>query len=146
MNASVERVRVPCHLPFAFAAWALFVVSFFLHSYNNDPGWQCAILWSVFWSGVFEGNIGCIHYMLLTLANLFMLGSPWFILKSVGSPRLSRLLKFGSAASLFLTATFILEFAIGGGVQDFRAGYFVWVFSFGLMAASFVRGTVLNTR
>jgi hypothetical protein len=146
MKAPVAQVRVPCHLPFAIAAWALFVLSFFLPTYDNALGWQCAIMWEYFWPGVGEDNIASIHYMLLTLPNVFMLASPWFILKREDSPRLCRLLKFSSAACLFLTATFFLEFAVGGGVEQLRAGYFVWVFSFGLLAASFIRGTVLNSR
>ena len=144
MKTAAAQLRAPCHLPFAIAAWILFVVSFFLPSYDNGMGWQCAILWEYFWPGVGECNIASIHYMLLTLPNLFMLASPWFILKREDSLRFFRLLKFGSAASLFLTATFILEFAIGGGVEKLRVGYFVWTFSFGLLAAGLIRGAVLK--
>src|SRR5882724_1642908 len=60
----------------AFAAWAIFVVSFFLPSYSDGYGYQCALLQSTFWSGAIQGNLASINYELLTLANLLMLISP----------------------------------------------------------------------
>ncbi len=140
MKPRAESLRVPCHRPFAFAAWALFVLSFFLPSFDNAWGWQCAIIIQYYWPAVWEGKLACIHLVLLNFANLFMLASPWFILRWTGGPRLFRWLRRGSAASLFLTAALMLEF--GKDIGDLRIGYFVWVFSFGLLAASLVRGAV----
>src|SRR3954470_1290776 len=62
-------------------AWAAFLISFFLPSYAEGRGYQCAALHSFFWSGAMEGNWGSIHYLLLTLANLLMLISPFLLLR-----------------------------------------------------------------
>jgi hypothetical protein len=45
-------------------------------------------------------------------------------------------------ASLVLTATFMLE--LGSDFSELKAGYFVWVFSFGLLGISIVRGAVFT--
>ena len=132
--------RMPCHIPFAIAAWCLFAVSFVLPTFVNARGWECALLVTEVWGGRMQVNINAVHFLTLTLANLFMLASPVFILKRRSGRSTVRWVRRFAAASFLLTATFILWFI--NGIGDIRIGYFVWVLSFALLGMSFVRGAI----
>jgi hypothetical protein len=143
MSAQPESRFVAYHLPFAAAAWGLFVVSFFLPAYDENFGWQCALLSLNAWVWPDDAlDPVRIHLMLLSLPNLFMIMSPFFVLRAAGAPRTLRWLRRFAAVCVLLTATFILEFARGNELKGLHIGYFVWVFSFGLLGMSFVRGAV----
>jgi hypothetical protein len=65
--------------PLAWAAWILFVISFFLPAYGDGLGWRCtamsatAVTWAEFW----HGDWRIIYLASLTLANLLMIASPF---------------------------------------------------------------------
>ena len=119
-------------------AWAAFLISFFLPSYAEGRGYQCAALHSFFWSGAMEGNWGSIHYLLLTLANLLMLISPFLLLRCREYGRcLSRLRYSAFAASILVWSFLILLLADAGG-SDLRIGAYVWAGSFVLLWLSVV--------
>jgi hypothetical protein len=139
-----QPTGIPCHRPFAIAAWILFVLSFLLPAYENALGWECAILHAYFWEGAREGKIACIHYLLLTFANLFMLASPLLVFGRKSGPRTFRWLRIASAISVLLTTTFMLYFAADNDFQNLRPGYFLWIFSFALLGLSFFRGAVTD--
>ena len=75
LDAEFEKVMNPATFwkrPMLIAAWAVFVVSFFLPSYTVMRGWQCALLQHTFWPQVLQGDLMAIHYELLTFANLLI--------------------------------------------------------------------------
>jgi hypothetical protein len=121
--------------PLAITAWAIFIISFFLPSYGRFRGWQCAVLHQYFWPNAMLGNLGCIHYLLLTLANLLMLASPFLLTRfSQDTQQLKRLhhLMFGAA---ILVWSFVLELLVQKD-GDLRVGCYVWSLSFALLYLS----------
>lgn len=117
--------------PLAWTAWSMFTVSFFLPSYADGWGWQCAGLaatavnWPDFWH-----NWTTVHFASLTLANLFMLLSP-FLLFSFS--HFFHFMKWWRGLSLLATAlvlSFILLLATHTERTDLRFGCFVWTLSF----------------
>ena len=65
------------HWIFAITAWAGFIVSFVVPAFDQMPGWKAACLQGQFWQQATHGNWLATHYILLSLANLVMLLSPW---------------------------------------------------------------------
>ena len=126
--------------PLAWMAWALFTASFFLPSYDNGWGWQCAGLaatavnWQDFWH-----NWMNIHLASLTLANLLMLASPFLLFRFSHN---LRLLNWWRGFSLFastLVWSFILLLLTHADRTDLRFGCFVWGMSFLLLTLSVFR-------
>jgi hypothetical protein len=111
-------------------AWAAFVVSFFLPSYADNRGWQCAIMHSVFWSGATQGNWGSIHYLLLTLPNLLMLVSPFLLLRCGGYARCMSWVRYSTFAASILVWSFLILLLANQDGRDLRVGAFVWATSF----------------
>jgi hypothetical protein len=111
----------------AAAAWAAFVVSLFLPSYIALRGWECAI--SVLWSGATQGNWG----LLLTLANLLMLVSPFLLLRCGGHARCLRWLRYSAFAASVLVWSFIAPTLANQHGRDLRLGALVWAASFVLL-------------
>jgi hypothetical protein len=149
MSAEPESRFVPYHLPFAAAAWGLFALSLFLPACDvaaRDPllGWRCAVLsitsWFWPWDTMPPIPFFRVHLMLLSFPNLFMIVSPFFAVVPGGTARTKQWLWRWAAVCVLLTVTFILEFARGNELRSLHIGYFVWVFSFGLLGLSFVRG------
>ena len=137
--------RPPCHRHLAAIAWTLFIGSFFLPAYGDMFGWQCAwaslVAWLSLFQGVFdEGKLFGLHLMMLSLTNLFVLTSPFFLLRRTCSPRALRWLRRGALASVILTCTFLLELI--EGIGDVKIGYFVWVMSFAVLGVSIMRGGI----
>lgn len=114
----------------AITAWAMFAISFFLPSYENGLGWECAILQSYFWPGVLQGKLGSIHYELLTLANLLMLGSPCLVFKLDGNPRVVKWFRNVTLAASILVWSFVGLLLADGAWNNLRVGCFVWGASF----------------
>lgn len=125
-------------LPFSIAAWAAFVVSFFLPSFADYRGWQCAIAHGSFWSEATRGDWASIHYLLLTLPNLLMLASPWVLLRSGGSVRGLRWFRYSTFTASLLVASFLALVFFDDGGGELRVGAFVWATSFVLLWLSVI--------
>ena len=121
--------------PLALIAWAAFVISFFLPSYGEGRGYQCAIMQGSCWSGVMEGNWESIHYELLTLPNLLMLASPLLMFRFGGYARGLRWLRYSTFAASMLVWSFLI-LLLAHQDHDLRVGAFVWASSFVLLWAS----------
>jgi len=123
--------RESWHRPLAWTAWCLFTASFFLPSYADGWGWQCAglaataVSWPDFWHSWTN-----IHLASLTLANLFMLLSPPLLYRfshSLG------FMKWWRGLSLLATAlvwSFVLLLVTHSDRTDLRFGSFVCTLSF----------------
>ncbi|HUA69202.1 MAG TPA: hypothetical protein VMA13_11700 [Candidatus Saccharimonadales bacterium] len=122
--------------PFAWAAWVLFTVSFFLPALGTASGWRCAIVsaTSVSWPDFRHGNWGTIYLASLTLGNVLMITSPFLL------PRLSRTadslkwLRFSILAISILVWSYVLLLLISMQKKsDLKIGCYVWVVSFLLL-------------
>ena len=115
-------------------AWTTFAASFFLPSYADGYGWKCAglsataVTWPDFW-----GNWRNIHLACLTPANVFMLLSPFLLLRFSHSPLFLKWWRGLSLLALGLVWSYILPlFFIDR--TDLRFGCYVWTMSFLLLA------------
>jgi hypothetical protein len=122
--------------PLTVAAWAVFMVSFFLPSYTTMSGWQCAILQHTFWPAASQGDFLSIHYELLLLANLVMLASPLLLTQFSRNVRQLQWLHHLTLATAVFVWAFALELLIRGNAAGLRIGYFAWSFSFTLLYVS----------
>jgi len=123
--------------PLAWAAWTLFVVSFFLPAYANGFGWQCAGLSatavSTFWP--ITGWMP-VHMELLTVANLLMVASPFLLPRFSRNKRLLKWLRLSSFAALVLVWSFVLLLLTDADGKDLKVGCYVWSSSFLLLCLS----------
>jgi len=127
----------PCwNGPLAIAAWALFVVSFLLPSYDNMLGWQCAMLQQWFWPQESRDLWVCLHYQSLTLANLLMLASPFLLSRFSQSGRPTKWLHVPFGVAVVLVWAFILELLFQNDGNLLKIGSFVWASSFALLYLS----------
>jgi hypothetical protein len=122
----------------AVIAWAAFGISFFLPSYAEGRGYQCAVMHSVFWSGVMQGNWGSIHYLLLTLPNLLMLASPVLLLRFGGYARCLIWLRYSTFSASILVWSFLILLLADQAGGDLRVGAYVWATSFVLLWLSVI--------
>jgi hypothetical protein len=131
------------NLPLAWAAWGTFLISFFLPAYEDWHGWRCAVV-SAEWEfipGFFaRASWGDIHLALLTLANLLMIASVFWLPKGSGNARSLKWLRGSSFAALALVWSFIILLftpIYGNGVTPgLRIGCYVWCGSFLLLCLS----------
>lgn len=133
--------------PFAFAAWAIFAISFFLPALNQLVGWKTALLQSFFWPQALQGQWPSIHYLLLTFANVLMLASPFLL---AGARRKTRFLKvfrwLSLGAAVLVWSFIILLFATNNGA-DLKVGCYLWATSFDfLLLASLVQTATAKTK
>ncbi len=119
--------------PVAFAAWALFVVSFFLPSYADGYGYACAVIPVYYWSEALRGNSGAIHIELLTLANVLMLVSPWLLFRFCGTVSRMKWMRWLTFVALILVWSFVIRLLVDGGGKELKFGCYVWSFSFALL-------------
>jgi hypothetical protein len=120
--------------PLALAAWSLFAVSFFLPACGTGRGWQCAGLAAgAFWE--FEWNWLSIFMFFLTLANLFMLASPFLFWRFSHQAGVVKWLRWPAAAAVALTWSFLALFGhdAGFGEDGLKYGCLVWAASFLLL-------------
>ncbi len=135
------------HHPLAWAAWGTFAISFFLpacNPYSNLHfmwGWQCAYMsaTAVFWPETAQGDWGAIHLALLTLANLLMLASPFWLgrfSQQVNSLTWLRYLGFVALALVwsYLLLMHMPVYRAGGATM--RVGCYLWALSFLLLVLS----------
>jgi hypothetical protein len=120
----------------AFVAWTAFVVSFFLPSYGDSRGYQCAVMHGFFWSGAMQGNWTSIHYLLLTLPNLLMLASPFLMFRFGRYARGLSWQRYSTFASSILVWSFLIMLLAHKDGNDLRVGAFVWAASFVILWAS----------
>lgn len=124
--------------PLARIAWALFLISFLLPAYADGRGWQCAGLsaTAVSWPDFWQGNWLSIHLALLTLANVAMVVS--FFWLSFFSHRLSSMKwpRITFFAAFILVWSFISLFIFEGGANDLKIGCYLWTLSFLLLFLS----------
>jgi hypothetical protein len=126
------------HLALALAAWTAFGVCFFLPSYGDNLGYQCAAMQGFFWGGAMQGNWTSIHYLLLTLPNLLMLTSPFLMLRFGGYARGLSWLRYSAFASSILVWSFLILLLVSNDGKDLRVGAYVWASSFVVLWASSV--------
>lgn len=119
--------------PIAFAAWAMFVISFFLPSYANGYGYVCAILQTQFWPQALNGESWAIHYELLTLANVLMLVSPWLLFRFCGTASRMKWLRWLTLTATILVWSFVVRFIADGGGAELKVGCYVWSLSFAFL-------------
>jgi len=119
----------------AFAAWSIYVVSFFLPSYDTLRGYQCATCQTMFWDQAVHGDWTGINYELITLSNLTMLLSPWLLFsfaKTSGRLKAVRMAVLLSTLLVWLFVGRIL--ASSGDRQAIRIGCLLWTLSFGVLS------------
>jgi len=121
------------HWALAVAAWAGFIVSFFLPAFDQMPGWRAAGLQGIFWQQATQGNWLAVHYILLTLANLAMLVSPYFIIRGAQDVLFIKWLRGLSVAAAVLVLLFPVLLQTIHMARDLRVGYFLWAGSFVLL-------------
>jgi hypothetical protein len=122
----------------AIAAWATFIISFFLPSYGAWLGWQCAMMHQFFWPQAIHGEWPCIHYLLLTLVNLLMLASPFLLTRFSQNIRQLKWLHHLTFAAVILVWSFVLELLAHKDGTDLRIGCYVWALSFALLYLSVI--------
>jgi hypothetical protein len=123
--------------PLAWAAWVLFVVSFFLPAYEDARGWQCAWFSLSAWSGkLFADSSANVHLALQTLANVLMIASPILLARLSRNPRVLKRLRFSSFVALILVWSFVFRCFSDGGWQELRIGCYIWASSFLLLCLS----------
>ncbi|MGH7939900.1 MAG: hypothetical protein ACREFR_02360 [Limisphaerales bacterium] len=122
-----------CHWPLAVIGWASFVVSFFVPAFDQMAGWKAAVLQQSFWQPASHGNVLAAHYMLLALANLAMLVSPYFIIRGTRDGAWVRWLRGVSLAAAVLVWLFPVEMMRIGMARDLRVGFYLWAASFVLI-------------
>jgi hypothetical protein len=132
--------------PFALIAWILFVISFFLPSYADGFGWQCALLSLNSWRETPFGSFFYFHLALLTLANLLVIASPFLLLSFSLRSRCLSWLRWSSLAALFLVWSFVVRFSASGGWKDLKIGCYVWSLSFLFLSLSVVKIRIPKTR
>ena len=119
--------------PVAFAAWAMFVISFFLPSYIGGYGYKCVVVPFYFWSEAVRGNPGAIHFQLLTLANVLMLVSPWWLFHFCGTASRMKWLRWLTLTATVSVWSFIILFIADGSGGELRVGCYAWSLSFALL-------------
>ncbi len=125
--------------PLAMTAWTLFLVSFFLPSYNGAPGWRCALLQPALWQDAMNGNWGSIHYELLTLANLLMLASPILFFRCAGWPRVLMWFRCSALVAVLLVWSYVALWLATTDGWGLEIGCYMWATSFVLLFASTFR-------
>lgn len=121
-------------------AWALFLVSFFLPSYMQYRGWECArmCLQTCVHLREVEADFGGPPWLwpyvaAFTAANLMMLLSPLFVFSPWFQCQ-GRALRCWFCWGAALHALSWLPFNIWHhNGHDLKAGYFMWAASFGLL-------------
>ena len=121
------------HWTMAFAAWIIFIVSFFLPAFDEMPGWKTAILQNVFWQQALQGQTMSIHYLLLTLANLLMLASPFLLAWAGDDGRFLKWLRGLSLGAMILVWSFLARLLADHDEPDMRVGCYLWAVSFVLL-------------
>lgn len=119
--------------PLLIAAWAVYIVSFFLPSYATLYGWQCATLQHTVWTKATTGDLVSVHYELLTLANLLMLASPFLLGQFSQSVRSLQWLHHACLAATLLVWAFVVELVVHQEGAGIKLGCFVWCVSFSLL-------------
>lgn len=143
---AVERLGPSAHLkiefrklgarnwtpPLAWAAWMLFVISFFLPAYTDGAGWRCAGVslsaWS--WSELARANWFVINLALLTPANLLMIVSPFLLSRLSRRPRALKWLRGAHFTALALVWAFVGAWVAFSDRSDLRIGCYLWALSF----------------
>jgi hypothetical protein len=133
--------------PPAVAAWAMFVVSFFLPALDQMPGWKAAILQSLFWQSALQGQWTSIHYLLLTFANLLMIGSPFLLEWARHDARFLKWLRGLSFAAMALVWSFVFELLANKNGTNLKVGCYLWASSFiFLLLASLLQTTATKAK
>ena len=123
-----------------WAAWVMFVVSFFLPSYMDLPGWKCALFQPGLWDKAIHGHWPSINYELLTLANLLMLASPFLLFRYGGRPCVVRWFHWLNLIAVLLVWAFIgLCLTSESDRAALRIGCYVWGLSFVVLQVAAMR-------
>ncbi|HEU5397601.1 MAG TPA: hypothetical protein VFV81_10555 [Verrucomicrobiae bacterium] len=132
LGSEFEKVGYHWPHPLAIGAWVLFVVSFLLPSFADGYGWQCAGLSAsaITWPDVRQGNWADAHLAALSLANAFMIVSPFLISWCSRNRRRFRVFQAAAIVFVALTWSFILLVAWNGGMTDLKVGAYAWAASF----------------
>jgi len=128
------------HHPMAWAAWAAFAVSFGLPA-CGFWGWQCAgisataVFWPEFWPNTLQGDWSDLHIALLTLPNLVMLASPFWLPRCSARSRALKWLRGFSFVALALVWPWVFQgiFSEAGAWRGLQAGAYLWAVSFILL-------------
>jgi hypothetical protein len=123
------------HHPVAWAAWGAFALSFGLPA-CGFWGWQCACISAeaAFWPETWH-DWADIHITLLTLANLLMLASPFWLPRYSANPRAMKWLRGAGFVALALVWSWVLRAIISeaGAWKELQAGGYLWAVSFILL-------------
>jgi hypothetical protein len=121
--------------PLAWAAWGTFITSFFLPAYESCPGWLCA-KFSVLAFQDTSNSWGEIHLALLTLANLLMIASIFWLPRVSGNALSLKWLRGSTFAALALVWSYIGLWLHYDGSSSLRVGCYLWCGSFLLLCLS----------
>jgi hypothetical protein len=126
------------NLPLAWTAWGTFLISFFLPAFERGFGWQCALLSAEaeLMPGFARASWGTIHLALLTLANLLMIASVFWLPRFSQNARSLKWLRGSSFVALALVWSYVGLALHGGGGSSLRVGCYVWAGSFLLLCLS----------
>ncbi len=128
---------------FAWAAWTIFVIAFFVPAYSGGFGWQCAglsatcLTWPDFtfaWK-----NWTTILLFLLTPANVVMVVSPFLMSKLARRPLAFKWLRAANLTAFALVWTYFILLLTEGAREDLRIGCYLWAASFLLFSFSLFR-------
>jgi hypothetical protein len=140
LKMEFQKIREDSWNPsLAHVAWILFATSLFLPSLNGYWGWQCAVgaadaifrpdLWQMPWRAAL--------WLLVNLANLLMLASPFLFLRFFKGARSAiwlRLPTLMAMASVWCFCSLGLVHASDRKLT--QPGFFVWMASFALLFLS----------
>lgn len=132
------------------AAWTLFVISFFTpcyYAFGTFYGWQAAWMtldyaWECFFPSprsLYEVNfIGVVECFGSILANLAMLGSPFWVVFLQLKRRRKLIILAPIFSTLIAFIWMVQEYLESGNLNDMRIGYFAWLFSFALISVALI--------
>lgn len=125
--------------PLAWAAWILFVVSFFLPALGTASGLGCAGIsaTAVSWPDFRYGNWATIYLASLTLSNVLMVASPFLLPRFSRTANSMKWLRGSIFAIAILVWSYVLLLLIFMQKKsDLKIGCYIWTISFLLLCLS----------
>jgi hypothetical protein len=128
------------HPSLAWAAWTLFVISFFLPAYHDGFGWDCAWLSATCWTWRdFSMELSTMLLLLMTPANVVMALSP-FLLRRFSCRRTAlNWIRGLNLAALVLVWWYVTLLLTHEERRELRIGCYLWASSYLLFAISLFR-------
>ena len=142
LKTEFEKLGARNYIPLlGWAAWMLFVASFFLPAYVDGYGWQCAALSAtcITWPDFAASKWTDILLFLLTPANVVMAASPFLVSKLARRPLAFKWLRAANVTAFALVWTYFLLLFFHTERGDLRIGCYLWAASFLMFSLSLFR-------